>query len=192
MRIVSFPESSVPAVFREQVVALHASEWPGSSPGHDPLLDPVSLLLLDGDDSDDVVATLDILSRPIVHAGQALQASGLSAVVTRGDRRGRGHGKALVAAALRSMADSVPLLAAPPDLGIFTCDRPLRAFYEAAGWECLPGTVLIGGTPDDPFPSDQFDKVTMGAFFSRRAVHHRSAFVGARVALFPGAIDRLW
>ncbi|WP_062430595.1 GNAT family N-acetyltransferase [Herbidospora daliensis] len=186
MRIVSFPESSVPGVFREQVVALHASEWPGSSSGHDPLLDPVSLLLLDGDE---VVATLDILSKPIVHAEQTFQASGLSAVVTRGDRRGRGYGKALVAAALRSMVDSV---AAPPDLGIFTCDRPLRAFYEAAGWECLPGTVLIGGTPDDPFPSDQFDKVTMGAFFSPRAVHLRSAFVGARVALFPGVIDRLW
>ena len=34
------------------------------------------------------------------------------------------------------------------DLGIFTCDRPLQAFYERAGWQVLPGSVLVGGTPD--------------------------------------------
>ncbi|MGC5010466.1 GNAT family N-acetyltransferase [Streptosporangium sp. DT93] len=174
----------MPGVLREQVTALLESAWPGHSPGHDPLLDPVSLLLLDGDD---VVASLDILSKPLVHAGRTFAASGLSTVVTRGDRRGRGHGRTLVAAALRTMAVTVP-----PDLGIFTCDRPLRAFYEAAGWESLPGTVLVGGTPDDPFPSDRFDKVTMGAFFSPHAIRHRPSFLGARVALFPGTVDRLW
>ena len=31
------------------------------------------------------------------------------------------------------------------DLGLFTCDRTLQAFYESAGWHLLPGTVLIGG-----------------------------------------------
>ena len=41
------------------------------------------------------------------------------------------------------------------DLGIFTCDRPLREFYQRAGWEELPGTVLVGGTPQEPFASDQ-------------------------------------
>lgn len=181
VRIVSFPEMSVPEVLREQVAALHESVWPGSSPGHDPLLDPVSLLLLDGDE---VVAALDILSKPLVHAGETFAASGLSAVVTRGDRRGRGHGKALVSAGRQAMAGR--------DLGIFTCDRPLRGFYEDAGWECLPGTVVIGGTPGDPFPSDRFDKVTMGAFLSPHALGHREAFLGARVGLFPGLIDRLW
>ncbi len=78
------------------------------------------------------------------------------------------------------------------DLGIFTCDLDLRAFYERAGWRCLPGTVLVGGAPEAPFPSDQFDKVTMAAFFSRRAHDAADGFIGARVELYPGEIDKLW
>jgi aminoglycoside 2'-N-acetyltransferase I len=30
------------------------------------------------------------------------------------------------------------------DLGLFTCDRPRQRFSERAGWELLPGAVLIG------------------------------------------------
>lgn len=78
------------------------------------------------------------------------------------------------------------------ELGIFTCDRPLRGFYDSAGWQCLEGTVLIGGTPQQPFPSDQFDKVTMAAFFSRRACAHARSVRHSRIALYPGTIDRLW
>jgi hypothetical protein len=78
------------------------------------------------------------------------------------------------------------------DLGIFTCDRPLQAFYEGAGWQLLPGTVLVGGTPESPFPSDQFDKVTMARFFSPRARDRADTFVGSRIELYPGAIDKLW
>jgi hypothetical protein len=65
-------------------------------------------------------------------------------------------------------------------------------FYEGAGWEYLPGTVLVGGTSHDPFPSDRFDKVTMASFFSAKANHARERFVEARVELFPGDIDKLW
>jgi hypothetical protein len=52
--------------------------------------------------------------------------------------------------------------------------------------------VVVGGTPEDPFPSDAFDKVTLGGFFTERARARRDAFVGARIELYPGAIDRLW
>jgi hypothetical protein len=54
--------------------------------------------------------------------------------------------------------------------------------------------VLIGGTPSEPFPSDQpgFDKVTLGAFLTERARTARSEFIGARVELYPGDVDRLW
>ncbi|EST21457.1 hypothetical protein N566_27460 [Streptomycetaceae bacterium MP113-05] len=80
------------------------------------------------------------------------------------------------------------------DVGLFTCDPPLRRFYEGAGWDALPGTVLIGGTPESPFPSDRpgFDKVTMAAFFSAAACRARPAFTGARIELYPGRIDCLW
>ena len=74
--------------------------------------------------------------------------------------RGQGHGLRLVRAARRTMAEL------GRDLGIFTCDTELAGFYRRAGWQLLPGTVLIGGTPEQPFPSDQFDKVTLGSLFT--------------------------
>jgi GNAT superfamily N-acetyltransferase len=135
-----------------------------------------------------VLAALDILSKELEHAGERWSASGLAAVVTDPAERGRGFGRTLVAAARELVASS------GVDLGLFTCDRDLRLFYERAGWEVLPGTVLVGGTEDAPFPSDDpgFDKVTVGGFFSARARAGREAFLGARIHLFPGTIDRLW
>lgn len=143
----------------------------------------MSVLLLEGDR---VVAALDILSKEIEHAGRSFAASGISAMVTDQALRGRGYGRQLAAAARDLMA------ADGADLGIFTCDRELLPFYEAAGWDCLEGSVLVGGTPEDPFPSDQFDKVTMASFFSDRAVAAAPEFVGVRIELYPGNIDRLW
>jgi len=187
MRFVSFPEADVPRPLREQVVAIQRQAWPSDDepdlgPWHDPALRPWSLLLLDGDR---VVAALDVLSKELEHCGERFAASGLSAVVTDEGVRGRGYGTRLAAEARRLLAERV-------DLGIFTCDRELQAFYERAGWDHLPGTVLVGGTPDDPLPSDRLDKVTIAAFFSERACVAGPSFVGARIELHPGQIDRLW
>jgi GNAT superfamily N-acetyltransferase len=191
VRIESFPEALVPHAMRVRVVALQDRAWPGdrasdAAPWHDPALSPVSMVLLDNDDA--VVAALDILSKHVSVAGAHLAASGLSAVVTDPDRRGEGHGTALCAAAREYIE------ASGADLGIFTCDRELLGFYVGAGWEHLEGTVLIGGTPDDPFPSDGdgFDKVALGGFFTTSARAARADVVGARVELYPGLIDRLW
>lgn len=54
--------------------------------------------------------------------------------------------------------------------------------------------MLVGGTPEAPFPSDQaiFDKVTIGRFFSQAAKREQDSFVGSRIALYPGDIDKLW
>ena len=148
MRIVSFPEADVPRELRVQVRALHNEAWPDykaerDGPVHDPALRPLSMLLLDGDR---VLSALDILSKQIHHRGQGFDASGLSTVVTGRANRGKGHGHRLVQAA----RDAIE--ASGADLGIFTCDSPLQAFYERAGWQLLPGTVLVGGTPEAPFP----------------------------------------
>jgi hypothetical protein len=86
----------------------------------------------------------------------------------------------------------VPIEASGADLGIFTCDRPLAGFYERGGWHVLPGAVLIGGTLNAPFPSDQFDKVTLAAFFTEHARRHATTFDHARIELYPGNIDKLW
>jgi GNAT superfamily N-acetyltransferase len=189
MRFASYPEAEVPVELRRQVVALQRQAWPSEGepdlePWHDPALRPRSLLLLDGDR---VVAALDVLSKELAHAGERFAASGLSAVVTDEAVRGRGHGTTLVAEARRLLEAE-----ADADLGIFTCDRGLQRFYERAGWEHLPGAVLVGGTPDDPFPSDGLGKVTLAAFFTERARAAAPTFVGARIALYPGRIDRLW
>lgn len=135
-----------------------------------------------------VLAALDILFKEIVHAGRRFSAGGLSTVVTSKEERGRGHGRRLVTAAWESM------ITQSLDLGLFTCDRPLQAFYESVGWRVLPGAVLIGGTPRAPFPSDQpgFDKVTMSDFFSPAGRQAQASFYHSRIELYPGEIDKLW
>ncbi|MFI5695749.1 GNAT family N-acetyltransferase [Kribbella sp. NPDC051586] len=195
MQIESYPEAAVPTDLRRQVHALQDDAWPAapapSTPAdssadalvHDPALDPLSMLLID---DGTVVAALDILHKTLDHAGNTFRAGGLSTVVTRKDRRGHGYGHRLVTAARAAMTDL--------DLALFTCDRPLQPFYERAGFQLLPGTVLIGGTPDDPFPSDQpgFGKVTLAAFFTSAAEQAAPSFDNTRIALYPGAIDKLW
>jgi aminoglycoside 2'-N-acetyltransferase I len=186
--ILRHPQCELPPALRDQVLALHRQAWPPAGPGregpaHDPALRPVSMTLVAGGR---VLAALDILSKQIEHGGERFAASGLSTVVTDEAVRGRGHGRRLVAAAREAIA------ASGADLGIFTCDRELGPFYESAGWTILPGAVLIGGTPDEPFPSDQWDKLTLGSFFSARARAAAGSFEGARIGLYPGSIDRLW
>lgn len=186
--IVVFPEASVPLDLRLQVVALQHQAWPSEgapdpAPWHDPALRPQSVLLVE---DGVVLAALDILSKTIEVGGESYAASGLSAVVTDQRHRSHGYGREIVEAGRRMIE------AGGADLGIFTCDRYLRAFYERAGWRHLPGTSLVGGTPENPFPSDQFDKVTMAFFSSPRARAATDAFVGARIELYPGEIDKLW
>ncbi|MFI8946910.1 GNAT family N-acetyltransferase [Streptomyces sp. NPDC053750] len=193
MQILSFPEAATPTDLRVQVGEIQEQVWPSESgpdapvatPTHDPALRPISMLLV-GEGT--VLAALDILFKEIVHVGRCLSAGGLSRVVTSEQARGRGYGRQLVAAARERMA------AQGLDLGLFTCDRPLQPFYGSAGWRVLPGAVLIGGTPQDPFPSDQpgFDKVMMSGFFSAAGRQAQASFHHSRIELYPGEIDKLW
>ncbi|WP_324788353.1 GNAT family N-acetyltransferase [Streptomyces sp. H51] len=193
MQILSFPEAATPTDLRVQVREIQEQAWPSEpvpdvpvdTPSHDPALRPLSMLLVDGGT---VLAALDILSKEIVHAGRRFSAGGLSTVVTRKEARGRGYGRQLVTAAREKM------ITLSLDLGLFTCDRPLQAFYESAGWPVLPGAVLVGGTPRAPFPSDRpgFDKVTMADFFSPGGRQARASFRHSRIELYPGEIDKLW
>ncbi|WP_441245365.1 GNAT family N-acetyltransferase [Kitasatospora sp. McL0602] len=190
MRVESYPEAAVPPELRSQVWALQEQAWPSGEPdpglSHDPLLHPESLLLVDDDGR--VLAALDLLSKDLDHAGDTYRAVGLSTVVTDREHQGRGHGRQLATAALSHLRRS------GADLALFTCDRPLQHFYESAGYQLLPGTVLVGGTPEAPFPSDHpgFDKVTMAAFCTSRATAARPHFADTRIPLHPGPTDRLW
>jgi aminoglycoside 2'-N-acetyltransferase I len=185
--IVSFADSELPADLRDQVDALEAQAWPPDpalpAHRHDPLLKPVAMVMIVGGN---VVSSLSILSKDVVHQGIRFSASGLSAVVTDQAMRRRGYGNDLVVAGREAIHGS------GVDLGIFTCDEPLLGFYVRAGWEPLAGTSLIGGTPSVPLPSDLFAKVAVGAFFTEHARRYAASFRGARVEIYPGEIDRLW
>ncbi|MER6450257.1 GNAT family N-acetyltransferase [Streptomyces venezuelae] len=187
MRVAGWAEAELPAGLARQVAELEDTAWPGAEPGHDPALAPRALLLLAEDGT--VAASLALLFKEIRLAGRTYRAAGLSAVVTRAALRGRGLGGRLVAAARAELAADPAV-----DLAVFSCDRPLAAFYEAAGFEVLPGTVLVGGTPDDPLATDApgFDKVVLAAFFTDGPGRDRAAFTGVRVPLHPGDTDRLW
>jgi GNAT superfamily N-acetyltransferase len=182
--IAEYPERDVPPALKLQVARLQRQAWPEegpltTDPVHDPALRPLSLLLVE---EERVLAALDVLSKPVEHEGRTFAASGLSTVVTDEARRREGHGLRLVEAARHRIGE----LGA--DVALFTCDRPLQGFYEAAGFELLPDTVLVGGTPADPLRSDAFDKVTLGCFYTPAA----RALAGGEILLYPGEIDRLW
>jgi len=188
--VLIFPEIATPRALREQVVAMQDWAWPRgdgttstTAPIHDPALRPLSMLLVE---EGRVLSALDILSKDLTHAGQRFAASGVSTMVTDEAQRGKGFGRTLIEAAKDEMGSG------GADLGIFTCDAPLRSFYEHGGFAVLPGTVLVGGTRNEPFPSNLFDKVTLAAFFSERAKLAAASFEHARVGLYPGSIDKLW
>ena len=187
VQILSFPEAETPPALRAQVIALQQQAWPGPGTGltHDPALHPMTVLLVSGGV---VVAALDVLSKSLTHRGETYRVSGLSTVVTARTERRSGHGTRLVRAAHELVAES------GVDLALFTCDRELAGFYLAAGWTLLRDTVLIGGTPADQLCSDApgFDKVTLGDFFSANARRNADTFLGTRIELYPGTIDRLW
>ncbi|MEU2394207.1 GNAT family N-acetyltransferase [Streptomyces sp. NPDC007369] len=185
MRIVTHPEADLPAELAAQVVELEEQAWPGNRHGHDPELAPLMMLLLDADGA--VAASLALLHKPVRHAGRTYRAAGLSTVVTRREARGRGHGGRLVAAARAALAADPAV-----DVVLFSCNRPLARFYEAAGFTRLPGAVLVGGTPEEPLATDApgFDKEVLGDFPAGRA--EAAAFAGTRIALHPGLVDRLW
>jgi GNAT superfamily N-acetyltransferase len=188
MRVLSFPQHTVPPALHVQIVASRDQAWPRSPneppTDHDPALQPVTMLLVD--DREVVLASLAILSKEITHYGQRYAASGLSTVVTDQSHRHRGHGHRLVTAAREQIA------ASGADLSIFTCDRALAMFYRRAGWRILPGAVLIGGTPENPFPSDRFDKVVLADLITDHARDHAASFNHARIELYPGEVDKLW
>ncbi len=108
----------------------------GEGGGVAPALWPLSLLLVE---EGTVLSSLTIFPKEIFHRGASYFAGGLSAVVTPPNERGHGYGHRLVVEAREFMEDN------GFDIGLFTCDRPLQRFYEAAGWSILIDCVLIGG-----------------------------------------------
>ncbi len=188
--IGSTADAPMSARWQHEAWDLKQQAWPDpGETGHDPMLFPVPVLVLEADASGEgehVAASLDILTKTIEHAGQTYLASGLSAVVTDQARRGDGLGTALVTHA----RDHIRATAA--DLTLFSCDSSLISFYTRCGFEVVPGTVLIGGTPTDPLRTDDLGKTVLADFISPLAIARADDFVDTQIALYPGLIDKLW
>jgi GNAT superfamily N-acetyltransferase len=138
-------------------------------------------LVVDGQ----LASHLSVPRKTIEHCGETYKAYGLSGVLTVPAFRGKGYGERVVRAATAFMEED------GADVGLFTCDPPLRTFYERCGWTVLEGAWLVGGTRARPFPSDTLGKITFARFFSDRAQARRNDFMGAAIWLELGE-DDLW
>lgn len=130
-------------------------------PLHDPALDALSFYLVDGGR---VVSYAAVVHKQIVHEGATFWIAGLSCVATDPEYRRRGLGARAVGAATRYIADSTI------DVGVFTCDPPLAAFYERAGaWQIAPDVVLIGNRHEGALTSASLQKAVLMRLFSAKA-----------------------
>jgi len=182
VEIVSYPAGAVPPDLTRDLMALMRAEAPDAFTGerarrttlHDPHLDPICFF---GRHDGRLVSYAAVLRHVVAHAGEAYRACGLSWVHTSMPSRGRGFGRLVVDAATAFMVTG------GTDLILFTCDPPLRRFYERSGYRCMEGSSLVGGTRARPFPSDALGKVTMMRFVSEKARRHRASFEGVPIWL---------
>ena len=182
IEIIACLEEDLPGDLLRQTLDALRAEWPGAFSGakadrtelNDPALHAMIFsLLVDGQ----LASHLSVPRKTIVHRGESYKACGLSGVLTVPAFRGKGYGEWVVRAATVFMEQD------GADIGLFTCDPPLRPFYERCGWTLLEGAWLVGGTCARPFPSDTLDKITFARFFSARAQVHEKDFVGAAIWL---------
>jgi len=111
-----------------------------------------------------VVSYAAVVHKQIRHGDATFWIAGLSCVATDPDYQGRGLGSRIVGAATRCIEHSTT------DIGIFTCDPPLAAFYARAGaWPVAPDVVLIGSRHDGALSSVSLRKVVLMRLFSAKA-----------------------
>lgn len=91
-------------------------------------------------DGSDLIGHASLIQRRLLHGGRALRAGYVEAVAVRADRRGHGHGAALMAA-LEDVARRAYEVAA---LG---AAHQAAGFYAARGWQCWQGPTSAL-TPD--------------------------------------------
>jgi aminoglycoside 2'-N-acetyltransferase I len=182
IELIICPEETLSDELRRQTLEAMRVEWPGAFAGakadrrrlNDPDLHPtICLLVEDGR----LASHASVPWKVVEHRGASYSAYGLSGVLTVPAYRGKGYGERVVRAATAFMEEQ------GADVGLFTCDAPLRRFYERCDWQVLAGSSLIGGTRDKPFPSDALNKITFARFFSTRAQARQADFEGTAIRL---------
>lgn len=89
---------------------------------------------------DELVGHAALVQRRLLHGGQALRTGYLEGVGVRADRRGRGHGAAIVAALERVVRRAY-------QLGALSATERAVGFYAARGWQRWQGPTWAL-TPD--------------------------------------------
>jgi aminoglycoside 2'-N-acetyltransferase I len=96
-----------------------------------------------------LVAHAAVVQRRLVHGGRALRAGAVEGVGVRADRRGRGHGAAVMGALERVIRDAY-------DLGVLGSTDAALGFYAARGWRTWEGPLgALGPGGVVPTPDEQ-------------------------------------
>ena len=165
IEIIACPEEDLPGDLLRQTLEALRAEWPGAFTGakadrtqlNDPALHAMNFSLVVGGQ---LASHLSVQRKIIEHRGESYKAHGLSGVLTVPAFRGKGYGEQIVRAATAFMEQD------GADIGLFTCDPPLRTFYERCA-DAAGGGVARGRTRNKPFPSHTLGKMTFRALFLR-------------------------
>ncbi|KOT65365.1 MULTISPECIES: GNAT family N-acetyltransferase [Streptomyces] len=92
-------------------------------------------------EGEELIGHASVVQRQVVHAGRPLRCGYVEGVGVRADRRGRGHGAAMMTALERVVRDAY-------DLGALSASDGAADFYAARGWQLWRGpsyTLAPGG-----------------------------------------------
>lgn len=167
---------------RQQIQDLQALAWPEFAGAPWPSKEHVASFCLFRQGR--LAAHVAVVGTEIVYKGVAYSVCGIAEVVTHPDARRDG-------CALRLLRLAEGHIRCRADLCLFTCQPALVPLYEKAGWQPRPGLCLVGGTQEEPFPSDSLGLATMVGLYSEKARTHQEDFTDGRVFLGLG-VGELW
>ncbi len=131
--ITLWQEKDVPALWREQVASWFEREF------HAPMSQTAPpqwrVLCTAGED---LVGHVGLLTRPITVGGAPLLAAGVGAVIVEPAWRGRGLGRAMLQEARAFMQAQTRAA-----FGLLICEDHRLTFYEALGWQEVPGPMTF-------------------------------------------------
>ncbi|MFF3275256.1 GNAT family N-acetyltransferase [Streptomyces chrestomyceticus] len=87
-------------------------------------------------EGDELIGHASVVQRQMLHAGRPLRCGYVEGVGVRADRRGRGHGAAMMTALERIVRTAY-------DLGALSASEDAAAFYAARGWHLWQGPSAV-------------------------------------------------
>lgn len=185
VRIMKYSEDCFSADIHAGILALEKRAWPAipaNSYPEDPALFVCAFVLLV---EDTVVSHAAIYQKEVQLAGEHYLAYGIGEVVCDERYRCKGYASML----LQRVYDFINTKQV--DLTIFTCAPARVALYTRIGWEWRKDVVLIGGSIEEPFRSDELGLCVLMKLHSPRALENEASFVKGQLYL-PLGPRRIW